>query len=50
MIVRELAVGIGCVLRKLHAVVCMADLNTVTLNGGVICRHTCITIDDYLYR
>ncbi len=35
MIIRELTVGIGVVLQKLHAVVCMADLNAVTLNGGV---------------
>ncbi len=37
--VRELTVGFGCILQTLHAVVCMAELNAVTLNGGVICHH-----------
>ncbi len=35
----------NCVLQKLHAVVCMADLNAMTLNGCEICRH--ITIAFY---
>ncbi len=38
MIVRELTEGIGGVLPKLHAVVHVADVNAVTLKGGVICR------------
>ncbi len=38
-IVQELVVGIGCALPKRHVVVRVGDLNAVTLNCGVTCRH-----------
>ncbi len=31
---------------KLHAFVCMADLNAVTLNDSVICRHKAFEVGD----
>ncbi len=44
LIVQELAVDIGSILQKLHAVVGVADLNDVPLNGGMICRHLCMYV------